>query len=129
MRQVQYEKAFQCFEECSLILPSFIANYYNAVCAASRMENAEWVGHWSGRMATAARFVAKLLDFRLDHFLDLRGLRFQVLLNRLYPGFHSIKVRRGSNTAGLRGGRLWLRAKRLFAWPVPQPWRLPQAVA
>jgi len=61
MRQVRYEEAFECFREAADIAPFFLANFYNAVCAASLMKDAEWVGNWAGRLETAAR-MAKPAD-------------------------------------------------------------------
>ncbi|NRP76100.1 hypothetical protein ILFOPFJJ_07024 [Ensifer psoraleae] len=76
MRQSQIEMAFMRFDEAAAILPSFIINYYNAICAASIFKNDEWVGHWAGRLAGGAPFAVKedikdVLDaYKTDNDLD-----------------------------------------------------------
>lgn len=76
MRQSQIEMAFIRFDEATAILPSFIINYYNAICAASIFKNEEWVGHWSGRLAGGAPFanmedIKDVLDaYKSDNDLD-----------------------------------------------------------
>jgi tetratricopeptide (TPR) repeat protein len=76
MRQSQIEMAFIRFDEAAAILPSFIINYYNAICAASALRNEEWIGHWAGRLAGAAPFATSpdikdvLEAYKTDSDLD-----------------------------------------------------------